>query len=335
MVVIVTKEIESNFDSNVPVGQLEDQTYQGGVMKIPKKTQFRLPNRSFKKNVIVICLAIGLIFIVRIFLGLIGIVGVLAQFIDGSLGMAFGVTSTSFILSLGISGSLASASTHTAEIFTTLVSGASHLRFGNVDKKIFKPLVGAGVVGGVLGAITLVSLTDFSPRVVQVVVSSVLLALGAAIVLKTSRKRRGAKNLEQETADNECPEGTSRPRLVVLGFIGAYMDSIGGGGWGPICTTTLIVNNTASPCKAVGSVNLAEFFVTVSSTVTFMALLGLENFRWDIVIPLTIGAVLIAPIAAWFTGKIPRRVLGTGVGCLIIFMSIRTILRAAGLWYWF
>ncbi len=334
MVVIITKEIETKFDSNVPVNQLEDQTLtiEGKEAKV---IQFRLKKKNQKKIAIVISLTIGVVGIVWILFDFIGIAGALAQFIDGTLGMAFGVTSTSLILTLGVSAKLASASTHTAEIFTTLVSGTSHLRFGNIDKRIFKPLVGAGVAGGILGAITLVSLTDFSPSVIQIAVSSVLLTLGVLIVFKTSQNHRGPKKFDMETVYKECPEEISKPKLVALGLIGAYVDSLGGGGWGPICATTLIVNNTTSPCKAVGSVNLAEFFVTVTSTVTFMTLLGLDNFRWDIVIPLTIGAVLVAPIAAWFTGKIPRRVLGTTVGGMIIFMSVRTIMRAAGLWSWF
>ncbi|MGQ9585619.1 MAG: sulfite exporter TauE/SafE family protein, partial [Anaerolineae bacterium] len=186
-------------------------------------------------------------------------VGFVAQIVDGALGMAYGVTSTSFLLGLGIpfiTPAVASASVHASEIFTTAVSGLSHLRFGNVDRSLFKRLLIPGVIGGALGAYVL---TAVPGRLIKPFVALYLMAMGLLILRRAFQKKK------------ESPLTT---RFVLpLGIIGGFFDAIGGGGWGPIVTSTLVARGK-NPRFAVGSVNLAEFFVTLAESVTFVLTIG-------------------------------------------------------------
>jgi len=235
------------------------------------------------------------------------VVGFIAQIIDGALGMAYGVTSTTFLLSIGIPPATASASVHTAEIFTSGVSGLSHLRFGNVDKKLFKKLVIPGIIGGVLGAYILTALPG---KTIKPFVAFYLFITGLMIL------RKALKKIKEKAVET---------KLFPLGVVGGFFDAIGGGGWGPIVTSTLMVRGH-NPRFAIGSVNLAEFFVTTAQVATFFTMIGLVH--WQIIVGLIVGGALAAPLAAYVCKRLPSRVLMIIVGVLIITLSIRTIYLA-------
>lgn len=241
------------------------------------------------------------------------LVGFIAQMIDGALGMAYGVSSTTFLLSLGVPTKIASASVHVSEMFTTLASGLSHLRFGNVDKSLFKKLVIPGVIGGILGAYVLSSIPGDK---LKPFVSCYLLLMGLRILLKAIKS---SKNMKTERVNG---------RIVPLGFIGGFFDAIGGGGWGPIVTTTLVARGNC-PRLAIGSVNAAEFLVTIAESATFIITIpDLLTQQWRIILGLLLGGVIAAPIAAYSVKKLPTRALMAMVGLLIIGLSIRTIIKA-------
>lgn len=245
----------------------------------------------------------------------IGMIGFLAQIIDGALGMGYGVTSAAFLISLGISPLIASASVHTSEIFTTLTSGASHFKFGNVRKDLLLPLISFGIMGGILGACGLVKIPS---KPIKLVVGSILLTMGGIIFYRFmfSYKKVDTSEIKKYPVN----------RIRALGFFAAFIDAIGGGGWGPICTPSLVLTGT-DPTKAVGSVDLAEFFITIAITSTFLILIGPESFRWDVVFALLIGGVISAPIAAFICKKLPKRLLGVFVGIIVIILSFRMILK--------
>lgn len=245
------------------------------------------------------------------------LVGFLAQLIDGALGMAYGVSSSTALISIGVYPALASASVHTAEIFTTLVSGSSHFKFGNVERNLASHLVVPGIIGGITGAYVSTSVTGTS---LSAIVGFILLAMGFIILYKFAFKNT------QHYRTKRLPSKT----LVPLGYVAAFIDALGGGGWGPIATTTLVANNV-KPNQAIGSVNFAEFFVTTAITITFIILIGSENFNWLIVLGLIIGGLICAPIAAWLCKKLPQKILGILVGTTIMVLSLRMILKFAGL----
>lgn len=252
---------------------------------------------------------------------LVALFGFIAQFIDGTLGMGYGVTSSSLLISLGIAPVIASASVHTAEIFVSLISGISHFRFGNVNRKLFLQLTIFGILGGILGAYGLVNLPT---KPVRIVVSSILFILGLVIFLRFWARR----NLKEPQINKENDYSTSK--VALLGFFAAFIDAVGGGGWGPICTPSLIVTGT-EPRKAVGSVNLAEFFITIAITLTFIFSLGYEKFRWDLVAPLIIAGACAAPLAAYLCKRLPQKILGMCVGILVMFLNARTVIIASGI----
>lgn len=236
---------------------------------------------------------------------LFAVVGFLAQIIDGTLGMAYGVSSTTFLLSIGIAPAAASASVHTAEIFTTAVSGLSHWRFGNVDTALLKRLLIPGVIGGVAGAYLL---TAIPADIIKPFVSAYLLVMGVVILIKAIRK--------------QTPETSVTTHLIPLGLIGGFFDAVGGGGWGPIVTTTLVARGN-NPRSAIGSVNLTEFFVTLSESIVFILTIGLTH--WQVIVGLLVGGIVAAPVAAYVCKRLPTRALMILVGILIIALSIRTI----------
>lgn len=232
------------------------------------------------------------------------VAGFSAQMIDGALGMAYGVSSTSLLLSFGVSPAAASASVHTAEIFTAGVSGASHWKLGNVDRALFRRLVIPGVMGGVVGAYVL---SELPGEKLKPWVAAYLLVMGLLIIRKAFGK----------TAHLASQSGIRR-----LGLAGGFLDAIGGGGWGPVVTTTLVANGH-SPRQTIGSVNLAEFFVTVAQAATFFLTVGLVH--WQIIAGLMVGGVLAAPLAAHVCKRMPAKPLMLLVGILIIVLSLRTI----------
>ena len=239
------------------------------------------------------------------------IVGFLAEMIDGSLGMAYGVSCNSFLMSLGvpaITPALASACVHASELFTTAVSGVSHMKLGNIDKKTFQGLLFPGIIGGMLGAYIITSIPGGA---LKPYVNAYLLIMGILIIYKAF----GKHIKEQEFG---------KRHLLPLGAVGGFFDAIGGGGWGPIVTSTLVAGGK-NPRFAVGSVNAAEFFVTVSESIVFVLALGsLMSQNWQIIVGLIFGGVIAAPMAAVTTKKIPIKPFMITVGLLISFLSIRT-----------
>ncbi|MBI3501454.1 MAG: TSUP family transporter [Bacteroidetes bacterium] len=234
--------------------------------------------------------------------------GFLAQMVDGALGMAYGVTATTFLLSFGISPAAASASVHASEIFTTGASGISHLRFKNVNTKLFRNLLIPGILGAILGAYILSSLENYAVYI-KPFVSVYTLILGVVIIRKAIRKIQTKKKIK---------------RVGRLAFIGAFLDSIGGGGWGPIVSSTLIARGR-SWRYTIGSVNLAEFFVTLASSITFFTVIGIHH--WYVIIGLIIGGMIAAPFAAYLTSKIPVRAGLITVGVVVIVVSLRILFK--------
>ncbi len=237
------------------------------------------------------------------------LVGFLAQIIDGALGMAYGVSSNTFLLSIGVPPAAASASVHMAEVVTTGISGFSHWRMENVDKDLIKRLVLPGVLGGVTGAYLLTSIPS---DVIKPIVSAYLLIMGFVILFKALRVGEIVKGIPAY--------------ISLLGLIGGFFDAIGGGGWGPIVTTSLIARGS-HPRYTIGSVNFSEFFITFAESITFILALKLSFFAefWAIIVGLLIGGAIAAPLAAIVCRKLPTRVLMAMVGVLIIALSIRTI----------
>lgn len=232
--------------------------------------------------------------------------GFVAQLIDGSLGMAYGVSASTFLMSFGVPPAAASASIHTAEIFTSGISGLSHLKFRNVNKKLFRSLLIPGVLGAVAGAYLLTSFEEYN-YLIRPVVAVYTLALGLIIIRKAiiaNRPKSKTKN------------------IPALAAFGGFMDSVGGGGWGPIVASTLIAKGR-NPRYTIGSVNLAEFFISFSSSLTFFATLGISYLQ--IIAGLVIGGAIAAPLAASLTRRLPLKRMMLVVGVVIVLVSIRLI----------
>lgn len=234
------------------------------------------------------------------------LVGFLAEMIDGTLGMAYGVSSNSFMLSFGVQAAAASATVHLAEIFTTFSSALSHLKFKNVDKSLFWKLVLPGVVGGVAGAYLL---TSFDGSVIKPYINGYLIIMGIVIIIKVFTKPRSF-NL-----------GAG---IYPVGLAGGFCDSVGGGGWGPVVTSTLMASGT-DPKSTIGTVNTAEFFVTLATSITFLFTLSSSLLIWQ-VLGLVIGGVVAAPIGAWLCRKVPVKPLMAFVGLLIVFLNARELI---------
>ena len=238
--------------------------------------------------------------------------GFAAQMVDGTLGMAYGVSLNTLLMGLGIPPAAASASVHASEVGTTFASGLSHFRFGNVDKRLFLRLVIPGVIGGVVGAYLLSFLQG---QAVRPYVYAYLLVMGLVIVVHAIRRRP-----EKEVRNKYFLSG--------LGAVGGFFDALGGGGWGPIVTTTVMVKGH-SPRLTIGTVNAAEFFVTVAESVTFFLTIGLGY--WKIILALLLGGLLAAPLAAFLCKRLPTRFLMGLVGILITLVSLREIGKT---WLW-
>jgi uncharacterized membrane protein YfcA len=242
---------------------------------------------------------------------LVSVAGFFAQLIDGSMGMAFGVSATSLLLLLAYNPAAASAIVHLAEVATTAVSGVSHIRFGNVHWPTLLKIAIPGSLGAFVGAVLLSNLDLSAARPWT---SGILLALGIVIIARFVRVRV------------QKPERYGRKRwLVPLGLVGGFVDSTGGGGWGPVVTSSLTASRVLEPRKAIGTTNTAEFLVALSASVGFLLGLGSSAIPWDAVIALIIGGVLAAPLAAWLVTKIHQQILGLVVGFLIVFLNTRQL----------
>ncbi len=236
--------------------------------------------------------------------------GFFAQMVDGVLGMGYGVTSSIGLMSAGVNPVAISAAIHTSEVFTTGVSGYSHYRFGNVNKKLFRHLVIPGVVGAVMGVILLVFLGENSGEWLRPLIAFYAMFLGFRILMKAFQKKVRTKKIQ---------------RIGWLAWTGGLLDSFGGGGWGPIVNSTLIAKGR-SPKYTIGSASLAEFFVTVASAVTFLIATGITHI--GVVLGLMIGGMIAAPFAAKLTGKLPAKTMMIGVGIMVILWSVRLIVKS-------
>lgn len=244
------------------------------------------------------------------------VVGLFAQLVDGSLGMAYGVTSSSLLLTAGIAPAAASAAVHLSEVGTTIVSGASHWKFGNVDWRIVGIMAVPGGIFAFIGATFLVSLPgdEAAPWV-----ALLLLSLGVYVVWRFLKLAGSRPQFRGKV---------SALLLVPLAAVAGTMDAIGGGGWGPVGTTSLLSSGRIEPRKVVGSIDTSEFVVTVGASIGFLLGLGSAGIDFSWVIALLAGGVVAGPIAAYIVRHLPARILGVAAGGLIIITNIKTVLES-------
>ena len=252
---------------------------------------------------------------------LIGIIGFLAQLIDGALGMAYGVSSTTLLLAIGSAPAVASATVHLAEVGTVAVSAVSHWRFGNVEWRCVRLMSLPGFVGAFLGAVALSSL---SAEAAEPFMAGFLFLLGVYVLVRFSFRRH---------VEDSWKRAKPLPwfALSPLGAFAGFMDAAGGGGWGPIGTPALLSSGRMEPRKVVGSVDTGEFLVSLGASLGFLFSLGSERIEFAWVAALLAGGVLAAPLAAWLVRKLPARILGSAVGSVILVTNAKTIVEAAGL----
>lgn len=247
---------------------------------------------------------------------LLALVGLGAQLVDGSLGMAYGVTSTTLLLAIGTNPAAASATVHLAEIGTTLASGLSHWRFGNVDWRVVIRVGIPGAIGAFAGATVL---SGLSTEIAQPIMSLVLLSLGLYLLIRFTLRAVPTRHLGQPLR---------RRFLSPLGLFAGFVDATGGGGWGPVGTPALLASGRMEPRKVIGSIDTSEFLVSVAASAGFFIGLGGGAIVPGMAIALLIGGLIAAPIAAWLVRHIPPRLLGSAVGGLIILTNVRTLLRS-------
>ncbi len=249
----------------------------------------------------------------------IAIVGLAAQLIDGALGMAYGATSATLLLAVGASPALASATVHLAEVGTTFVSGAAHTRFGNVDWRVVVPLALPGAGAAFVGAVVLTSIPGDEAKPY---VAAFLLLLGAYVFVRFALgvgPRRSA-----------CSGRVRRRWLAPLGAVAGFLDAVGGGGWGPVTTSTLVASAKMEPRRVIGSVDTAEFLVAGAASAGFLVGLGSQAINWSWVLALLAGGVVAAPIAAWLVRSLTPRLLGTGVGVILVLTNGNTLATELG-----
>ncbi|MFR9777857.1 sulfite exporter TauE/SafE family protein [Micromonospora sp. MS34] len=249
---------------------------------------------------------------------ILALVGLAAQLVDGALGMAYGLTSSTLLLFAGVAPAAASASVHLAEIGTTLAAGLSHWRFGNIDWRVVARIALPGAVGAFAGA-TLLS--AISTEAAAPWMAAILFSLGAYLLVRFSRPLRANRSA-----------GRLRGRfLAPLGLVAGFVDATGGGGWGPVATPALLVSGRLEPRKVIGSVDAAEFVVAGAASAGFLIGLGAEGFLLGTVAALLVGGLVAAPIAAWLVRSVPAQLLGAAIGGVIVLTNARTLLRAGEL----
>lgn len=233
-------------------------------------------------------------------------IGFVAQLIDGALGMAYGISASSLLMGVGVPPAVVSSTVHAAECFTTGASAISHRAFGNVNKKLFFGLLMPGVIGAFMGAYIL---TMIPGDVIKPYIAGYLLIMGVVLVVKAFRA---------------FPPREVSTHLKPLAFFGAFVDAVGGGGWGPIVGSTLMARG--SPFReTVGTVNTVEFFVTLSASVGFLLGIGLSH--WNVILGLAAGGVVAAPVGAWVCKRVPHRPFLVVVGLVVIGLSLRTLAK--------
>ncbi|MDR7072434.1 sulfite exporter TauE/SafE family protein [Fictibacillus barbaricus] len=245
------------------------------------------------------------------------LIGLIAQLIDGALGMAYGVTSTTLLLVFGIAPAAASASVHLAEVVTTAASGVSHIKFGNVDRQIVYRLIIPGSIGAFFGACFLSSIPG---EVIKPYISIFLISLGVYILYRFLFKQYK----KQSQSENKT---FTKKQLVPLGLLAGFLDATGGGGWGPVTTPVLMTKDGMTTRKVIGSVDTSEFAVAVSASIGFFISLGWAQVQWIWVVSLMIGGLIAAPIAAWLVKIIPSHILGVFVGGFIILTNLKVLLH--------
>jgi uncharacterized membrane protein YfcA len=246
------------------------------------------------------------------------LVGFAAQLVDGALGMAYGVTSTSLLLSIGLVPAAASASVHIAEVGTTLASGVSHWRLGNLTRGIVIQLAIPGAAGAFLGAVVL---SNISAELARPLVSIFLAGLGVLLLIRFGYRRSRAVQ----------PRRIPGRALAPLGFVGGFMDAAGGGGWGPIVTPALLASGRVYPRKAVGNADTSEFAVAVAASLGFFVALDLSGLSLTVVAGMLVGGLIAAPVAAWLVRQLPSRILGVAVSGVIILTNGPRALASLGL----
>ncbi|WP_130011642.1 sulfite exporter TauE/SafE family protein [Serinicoccus sediminis] len=247
---------------------------------------------------------------------LLSLVGLAAQLVDGGLGMAYGVTTTTLLLMLGTNPAAASATVHLAEIGTTLASGTAHWRFGNVDWRVVLRVGVPGAVGAFLGATVLSSI---DAEVARPITATILLVLGVYLLARFTRTGMRTDRLGQPLR---------RRFLAPLGLFAGFLDATGGGGWGPVGTPALLASGRMEPRKVVGSISASEFLVALAASLGFLIGLGHQGINPTWVLALLAGGVVAAPIAAFLVRIVPARLLGVAVGGLIVLTNARTLLRS-------
>jgi uncharacterized membrane protein YfcA len=242
--------------------------------------------------------------------------GLGAQLVDGSLGMGYGVTSTTLLLALGTNPAAASATVHLAEIGTNLASGLSHWRFGNVDWKVVAKIGVPGAVGAFAGATVL---SNLSTEVAAPVMQVILLALGLYLLIRFTLRGVDRRHLGKPM----------RKRfLSPLGLAAGFIDATGGGGWGPVSTPAILASGRLEPRKTIGSIDTSEFLVSVAASLGFLFALGDQGINLLWVLGLLAGGLIAAPVAAWLVRYVPPRLLGAGVGGMIVLTNTRSLLNS-------
>lgn len=246
---------------------------------------------------------------------LLALVGLAAQLVDGSLGMAYGVTSTTLLLAIGTNPAMASATVHLAEIGTTLASGISHHRFGNVDWRVVARIGVPGAIGAFLGATVLSRLsTEFAGPLMAVI----LLTLGFYVLVRFTFFGINTRRLGHRLPTTF---------LAPLGIFAGFLDATGGGGWGPVGTPALLASGRMEPRKVIGTIDASEFLVAVAASVGFFVGLGGGAIVPWMAAALLLGGLIAAPIAAWLVRHLPPRVLGAAAGSAIILVNTRSLLK--------
>ncbi len=246
---------------------------------------------------------------------LIALAGFGAQLVDGSLGMGYGLTSSTLLIAIGLAPAAASASVHLAEIGTSATSAYSHARMGNVDKTVLRRIALPGAIGAFVGATVL---SGLSTQAARPWASGLLLVLGFYVLFRFLRHRTVA-----------LKHGRPGTRfLAPLGLVGGFVDATGGGGWGPVTTPALLANGRMAPNRVIGTMNAAEFLVSVAASVGFLIGLGTSALDWQILLPLMLGGMLAAPLGAWIAHRLPMRIMGVAVGGMIITTNSITLMRA-------
>jgi uncharacterized protein len=237
------------------------------------------------------------------------LVGFFAQLVDGAVGLGYGVTCATSMMLFGIKLPAISGSIHTAEMFSSGISGYSHYKFGNVNKKLLLWLAIPGVIGAVIGALLLIYLGNKYETITYGILASYTMVIGIRLIIIAFRKKIDKQKVKYSG---------------VLGFAGGLLDAFGGGGWGPIVTSTLLAKGRKSS-YVVGTVSLAEFFVTLAAAITFFASLGVSH--WYVIAGLIVGGSIAAPFAAKLAGRLPQKTAILAVAFLVIVFSIRMLFK--------